>query len=349
MNHEWVNIQDLEKHEAFAVFMKEIAKKNESVLGYHSIEYLKMLQDIGVGEFLGLIIKEMETERMLGFVPGFIKTAKLGTVYSSMPFFGPNASLIYDRSESNTHLLHSYTFQTLKSEMETRDVISFSMYSPFHDGDAMEFYNSFFKDELVVEKFTSYIDLSALQLSTSLQYDIRKALKSGVQMRNAIAEDVPAVFDIYMKNCEDYGIPPKPLACLQQLIESSSDQGFTESYVAVHDDKIIGGLIMVYSESTASYYLPCSIHEYRSMQPTTLLIKHAMDKCLERGIKYWNWEASPSKESGVFKFKQKWGSQEGEYKIFISPRRDKEFFKKLGSAEISANFPYFFVYPFNQL
>lgn len=349
MRHEWVSIQDLQKDDAFTSFIAEVAKSNESVLGYHSIGYLNMLQEIGVGEFLGLVIKEEETERMLGFIPGFVKTSTLGSVYSSMPFFGPNASLIYDRQLANAESLHQYAFNEVSAEMKARDVISYSLYTPFHDDLSKAFYDEFFKEDLVVEKFTSFIELSHLNLSTSLQYDIRKALKSGVVLRNANSSDVQAVFEIYMKNCEDYGIPPKPYECVEKLISNGSENGFTESYVAELEGKIIGGLIMVYAASTASYYLPCSIHEYRSMQPTTLLIKHAMDRSIERGIKFWNWEASPSKDSGVFKFKQKWGSEEGQYKIFISPQRDKAYFKNLGSTEISTNFPFFFVYPFNQL
>ena len=120
-----------------------------------------------------------------------------------------------------------------------------------------------------------------------------------------------------------------------------------KTYLACKDNKIIGALIMIYSPGTASYYLPCSIHEYRSYNPNTFLIASAIEDAKGRGIKIWNWESSPSKDSGVYKFKQKWGSIDSSYRIYIELHKEKNYFSDYGADSLAKDFPYFFVFPFN--
>jgi Acetyltransferase (GNAT) domain len=329
-------------------FLDRVSSATTSVLGYHYPVYLEMLESIGVGDFHGVMVKS-ENE-IIAFLPGFIKKSDHGVVYSSMPFFGPNAGLIYSSDEEDVEALHGAAFNFLLKSFQDFSMISMSIYSPFQNDNIQELYRDFISPTVVVDKFTSFVNLENLNLSTSLQYDIRKAIKSGVVVNTEVTrQNIQAVYDIYSKNCQDYGIPPKPYECIEILMNGSSDSGVTETYMAYHEGVLIGALIMIYSKSTASYYLPCSIHEYRSFQPTTLLIKHAMDRCIERGIKVWNWESSPTKESGVFKFKMKWGSEDGSYRVYVRAFKDADFFRSLGMDEISRNFPYYFVYPFNLL
>ena len=349
MISEIVHIDFLERLD-FKDFLISVSKENESVLGYHFPFYLQMLENTGVGRFYGVILKDDKTEQIFGFVPGFLKSSEIGSVYSSMPFFGPNAGLLMSRNRSDYFEAFSEALNCLENSWDSAAMISASFYTPFNHEGLMMDYQRALPEALRVDKFTSYIKLDELQLSTSLQYDIRKALKSGVEIKSVNdAESARAIYDIYIQNCTDYGIPPKSKECIDLLVSQSSASGNTESYIALVDGKVIGGLIMVYSEKTASYYLPCSIHEYRSYQPTTLLIKHSMDLCIERGLTHWNWESSPSKDSGVFKFKQKWGSQEGQYQVLIKAYKEESFFRELGASKIASYFPHFFVFPFNLL
>lgn len=344
-----VHIDFLERTE-FKEFLTALSSENESVLGYHYPSYLQMLEKTGIGKFHGVVLKEEKTEQIFGFLPGFLKSSEIGSVYSSMPFFGPNAGLLMSRSRSNYFEALTAALNCLENSFDRTSMISASFYTPFHHEELLSNYHESLPQALRVDKFTSFIKLDELQLSTSLQYDIRKALKSGVEIKAVNdAESAQAIYDIYIQNCIDYGIPPKSKECIDMLVSQSSSSGNTESYVASVDGKVIGGLIMIYSEKTASYYLPCSIHEYRSYQPTTLLIKHSMDLCIERGLTFWNWESSPSKDSGVFKFKQKWGSQEGQYQVLIKPYKEESFFRELGASKIASYFPHFFVFPFNLL
>ncbi len=348
MKAEIFSLDKSNEHELIA-FLNRVSAVNHSVLGYHYPQYLKILEKIEVGK-LHLIAVKNESNQWMAFLPGMIKTTSIGTAYSSLPFFGPNAGIIADPVDLAEDELIQMTFDFLKSSLSELDIVSTSIYSPLDDFKAQASYEKALRPDEVVEKFTSFIRLDHLQLSTSLLYDLRKAEKSGVEIRVGNFEGAAEqIFSIYKKNCEDYGIPLKPKECIQELVIQSQPDSFTETYTAWLDGKMIGALIMIYSPCTASYYLPCSLHEYRSFQPTTLLIKYAMDRSKERGMRIWNWESSPSKDSGVFKFKMKWGSEDGTYKIFINTYKPREFFGELGQSSISSEFPFFFVFPFNRL
>lgn len=340
---------DLSSEIELISFLDELALSNHSVLGYHYPVYLKMLEKVGVGT-LHLIVVRDANHKICAFLPGLLKTSGSGTVYSSLPFFGPNAGILCHREHQEKAKLIKCCFDFLFDSLQRFDMVSASIYSPFDDAFSLQEYTSIFSDAEVVDKFTSYIPLAQLNLSSSLLYDLRKAEKSGVVIRTGNFEGcAQQIFEIYKKNCEDYGIPLKPFEAIDTLVAQSQENGVTETYTAWVDNTMIGALIMVYSPSTASYYLPCSLHEFRSFQPTSLLIKHSMDKSIERGLKFWNWEASPSKESGVFKFKKKWGSMEGTYRIFVKSFKPKVFYTELGQTAISSEFPFFFVFPFNRL
>ena len=120
-------------------------------------------------------------------------------------------------------------------------------------------------------------------------------------------------------------------------------------YFAELEGKIIGALIMIWSKAVASYYLPCSLNEFRTYQSNTLLINTALEEAKNRNIKIWNWESSPSVESGVYKFKKKWGSEDTTYNIFLKLLKNEDFFVELGKEKISKLYPNFFVFPFNKL
>ena len=79
------------------------------------------------------------------------------------------------------------------------------------------------------------------------------------------------------------------------------------------------------------------------------MISQAIEEAKIRNIKIWNWESSPSVESGVYSFKQKWGSVNSDYNIYINPLKEEQFFLDLGKTQIASLFPNYFVYPFTNI
>jgi lipid II:glycine glycyltransferase (peptidoglycan interpeptide bridge formation enzyme) len=136
---------------------------------------------------------------------------------------------------------------------------------------------------------------------------------------------------------------------IELLLEKGVSGQLASCYFAIHQEQMIGGLLILWGGLTASYYTPCSLASARTLQPGPALIDCAVKDARQRGIRYWNWESSPSRESGVYRYKQKWGSLEQDYRIYLVPFRELDDYRQLGKGKLASEFPYFFVYPYDQL
>jgi len=326
-------------------FLDAVAQESGSVLAYHYPFYRDMLEKLGVGRpiYLGL----RRSGKLCGYMPAFQKHSASGSVVCSLPFFGPNAGVLcasQDRSEAHPMLL-----QELLRLASEAGALSCSVYTPFLFNE-FGLYESSFGDAVVVDKFTQYLDLSTSQWSGEIDRKVRRAQRASVHVTSEVTgERLASFYAIYRQNCADYGIPPKPWECIEFLTSERVRGRFSQIYFATMENRVIAALLVLFSPTTASYYIPCSLEDYRSHQPGTLLVDHAARDARTRGLKYWNWESSPSRDSGVYTFKKRWGSKEEEYRVYVKTFQPEEKIKALGRARIAQDFPYYFVWPFDRL
>jgi hypothetical protein len=231
-----------------------------------------------------------------------------------------------------------------------RNALACAIYTPFLD-QRFDLYDTFLSGALVVPKFTQYSDVSVpFWEKGTIATDLRKAKRMGLMISTDVTpERVEAFFSIYSKNCADYGIPLKPRACIEFLMDEGVRSGRVGAYFCFQNGQTIAGLLVTWSKLVTSYYLPCALEEARTFQPGTALIERAMNDSIARGIRVWNWESSPSRESGVYRFKKKWDAVEALYRIYVLLLGNHETLRRLGVDGIRSNFPYFYVYPFEQI
>ena len=87
----------------------------------------------------------------------------------------------------------------------------------------------------------------------------------------------------------------------------------------------------------------------RFYQPMSLLIFEAMKEAAKRGYLYWNWGGTWITQSGVYKFKSRWGTQDRRYYYYIQEYNKDNPLRELTAQEIQTEFPYFYVLPFKTL
>ena len=323
--------------------------RSPSVLAYHYPLYRDMLLEIGVGKaaYLGAF----EGDRMVGALPGFLKETELGTCYSSLPYFGPNAGVVVDETDTSANELRRKLLGSALSLLQDQPhALTASFYSPFLS-ESWDSYRQALGDAIEVDKQTQYLNLDRLTgFDASVTYDIRKAQKAGVSVSTDLTDDkVSASYQIYAENCREFAIPQKPWAAVRKLAQEGCANGLARVYFAHHQSEIVGALLVLWSKQTSSYYLPCTRTSARALQSSTLLIAQAIGEARAAGLKYWNWESSPPDQAGVFNFKKKWGSLVSPYKIFVKRFCEESELQQIGRARLDRSFPYFFVYPHSQL
>ncbi|MDZ4715807.1 MAG: GNAT family N-acetyltransferase [Cytophagales bacterium] len=327
-------------------FLNELSTNDPTVMGYHYPFYRNVLHACQIGEpfYLGLFLDSM----LSAVLPGFIKTTNLGTAYCSMPFFGPNAGVLCKNEIKE--LAHGELLKFLAAELTRKySLLSASFYTPFLFKD-YNLYEENLPGSIFVQKTTQFFTISNKVWTTKIKYDLRRSERLGIVVTEEITDsNVQELYTIYLQNCLDQNIPQKPLNCILALSNAAKNHQGVEFYFAFQGENMIGGLIVLYSKKTLSYYLPCSLETARSLQPVTCLIDFAFQKARSKKIDYWNWESSPSKESGVYKFKNKWGSIETDYRIYVKPFVDIEYLSTIGKTKLAESFPHFFVFPFESL
>ncbi len=344
-----VEIRPLRKDQddEYIVFLDELGKDDPAVLGYHYPFYRDLIQEAARAEpfYLGA----WHQENLVAVLPGFLKQAGFGSVYCSLPFFGPNAGLLYDRSHTGVDQHSAMINRVVEHLHSLPQPLSASIYTPFLNQDFSP-YDRAFPTALVVNKFTQYTHIPSFHPDKDLRYDIRKAEAGGITVTRARStERLGEFYAIYVQNCRDADIPIKPQNAVKHLFRTAATHDQVRIYFGMQDDRLIGGLIVLCSPKTISYYLPCALPEYRALQPGTLLIQHAMQEAREKGQVYWNWESSPTRDSGVYTFKKKWASSEADYRIYVQTFQPASRFKEIGAASLQEAYPYFYIYPFSSL
>jgi hypothetical protein len=328
-------------------FLDRLGRTTPSVLGYHYPFYRDMLVEIGVGRsvYLGARL----SGELVGLLPGFARESGAGVVYSSLPYFGPNAGVLCSNDEARIEI-HAALLQALLTRAEQDKALSCSIYTPFLF-DEFELYDAAVPEAILVEKFTQYLDLRITTWNKgAIARNLQKAKRVGLEISEDVTpERMESFYAIYERNCKDYGIPLKPRGCVEFLVTEGVRGKHTSIYFAFYEGEMVGGLLMIWSPLTASYYIPCSLAGARTLQPGPALIEQAIHDARARGIQIWNWESSPSRVSGVYRFKEKWGSVEGSYRIYVQTFCPRERFQELGKDAISKHFPFYFVYPFDRL
>jgi hypothetical protein len=343
-----LNVEELLSCDAEIIsFLNALSCKTPSVLGYHYPFFREMLAGIELGE--PIYLGARQNGKLVGMLPAFSIKSQAGTIYSSLPFFGPNAGVLCNADESQAEI-HQALLKALLRHAEQANALSCSIYTPFLFK-GFSLYDSLMPEAIVVNRFTQYLALTTTSWRQgALARNLRKAEREGVEIDKRVTPQRLEIFyTIYRQNCIEYDIPQKPRKCVEFLTQSSFIGRYTDIYFAFYRGEMIGGLLVVYSPQTVSYYIPCSITKARTLQPGALLINQALKEAQARDVKYWNWESSPSREDGVYRFKEKWGSSESLYRIYVQAFCSPETFQQLGQDTITSQFPFYFVYPFDRI
>jgi Acetyltransferase (GNAT) domain len=334
-----------EHDEEVSSFLDTLSKESGSVLAYHYPFYRDVLKDMGIGA--PMYLGARRAGELCGYLPAFVKRSGENAVVSSLPFFGPNAGVLCRHTDRGE--IHQSLLQEFIAIAQREKALSCSVYTPFLF-DEFSLYDSNFSDAVAAEKFTQYLDLQTAVWTKTTERALIRANRAGLHVScDLTPQYLDTFYEIYEKNCEDYDIPLKSRACIEALADDSVRGKFTQFYLAFKDGQLIAGLLAMFSPVTASYYVPCSLAEYRTYQPGTLLVDFAAREARDRGLRYWNWESSPGRDSGVYEFKKRWGSTEQSYRIYIKACQSEEKMRSLGRTRIVEEFPNYFVWPFDRL
>lgn len=330
---------------------------SESSLFYQSSDYHKLLQKYLDVQLYYIIA--YQGGKLMGGLPIMITSNNdVGNVGNSLPFYGSNGTIAIDSSlsEKETEAIHNEIIISLNKIISEKCIAYTIVSNPFEVQQ-----QNWLRDNFEYN-FTDY-RIGQITLLPEMSHDIggdllkmyhnprprniRKAVKSDVKIEfSSDLLDLKFLCKVHQDNIKAIGGISKEWRFFE-LINKLIPKKHYKVWIAKIDGKKVAGLLAFYFNKTVEYYTPATIHEFRNLQPSALIIHEAMINAVQEGYKNWNWGGTWVTQKGVYDFKKKWAAADMRYNYYTRVidmsilNQSKDYFLE--------KYPYFYVVSYDNL
>lgn len=171
---------------------------------------------------------------------------------------------------------------------------------------------------------------------------VRKGLAQGLQMHTRTDEDALAWLQAtHEVSIRALGGTPKSMTVMRALMAAFPPGKGSLLYVGSIDGRLAAALLLLVHGDTVEYFTPAVAPEHRDRQLLSALIVHAMRERINRGTRLWNWGGTWLGQSGVYRFKHRWGARDLRYRYF-NRIRDASL-RHESPLKLAASHPFFYV------
>jgi hypothetical protein len=136
------------------------------------------------------------------------------------------------------------------------------------------------------------------------------------------------------------GVPKNPKIFYELLKRFPLDAG-ARLYIGTCDSKPVSGLLLLQHADTIEYFTPAVAEEFRELQALPALIHHALVEATRDGFQRWNWGGTWRSQTGVYRFKSRFGAFDTQYRYFLKIIDEK--MTTQSPSLLREKFPYFYV------
>jgi Acetyltransferase (GNAT) domain len=335
----------------------EFLNSFDYTLLYTSLAYRNFLKRI-LTESQDFYLVAFESEQIVGALPCFIKNSSYGNVLNSLPFYGSNGGVIVSPQASDKEAVKISLIRELYSLASEKSVVVSTIVSNPLNADP-EFYEAHTHYTLRDQRIGQITLLSNVlrgqnplieNFHPKTRNSIRKAQKSGISVEHSESKEaIEMLATVHRQNIEAIGGRFKSIDVFMAIRESFAYDQDYRVYIARKDGIEIAALLVFFHNRTTEYFTPAIVATHRVYQPMSLLIYEAMQEAVRRGCCYWNWGGTWLTQDGVYQFKSRWGTQDMAYHYYIREHEKDHAIRKLSRDTLLAEYPNFFVVPFDFL
>lgn len=327
---------------------EEFLKKNAESSFYHSLKYLEFLKEVLNSKPFFITVRE--NNNLTGVLPFFEKNSSLGKVINSLPFFGSYGGFV-----SNELSVQKKILKTLNDfNIENDTLSSVIIQNPFSTYNKI--YKEHYKFNLVENRRVQCIDLEKKDeesiwnsFEQRVRRAVRKAKKNNVKVQKLIPneEGMSNFFQMHKKEMESKNGRIKPPEFFKHLKNSFIPNENYDIFCASIDEKDIAYLLVFYFNLNVEYYMPAYDSNFKHLQATSLLLWESIKTAIKKKIRYYNFGGTLKNQPELYLYKRGWSAAEFGYNYYIFGNLEKA--KKAGLEEIKKNYPYFYVFSYEQI
>jgi hypothetical protein len=295
--------------------------------------------------------------RLVGVLPAYRFEGPLGAILTSVPQPGPLGGVAChpaaDPEAVYAALLDGFVSLATARECALASVIT----SPFWPDKAL--YDRHLRPDYALENACQVLDLGEafdpagmLRVgSENLRRNLRRAQSGALAIDEAeTPANVEEWYEIHAARHREIGATPLPkglfTSALGQAVPAEKARFF---FVRLADSgEMIGGGFYVHHGVVMDAFMPSVASAHAGLAPAYLLAWHSIGWARARGIRYYNWQASPP-DGGVHRFKTQWGSRDLPYWYLTRVTGDATPFLESTVETVAAAYRWHYVLPFDRI
>ena len=314
-------------------------------LVYHSIRYRNLLVDhLGCdAEYL----MALEGGEIRGVLPLMWSGEDGARICNSLPFYGSHGGPVATAPEFEEELLEAWNERvtdasTLAGTMVANPFLDRAAPLPAHTmTDERISQITELPDQAVEDEIMALIRPEARR-------NVRTALRLGVSVELDNGDAALAELNrIHQENMRAIGGLAKSEDFFEAIPRHLRAEDDFDVWIARLDGEPLAALLVLRYNGVAEYFTSGTRLEHRGDNPHSALLVAAMSHAARRGCRRWNWGGTWVGQTGVYRFKRKWGAQETRYRYFVQIN-DKALLDATPD-QLLKRFPNFYVAPFSAL
>ncbi len=286
-------------------------------------------------------------EELIGALPMMFADGPFGRVANSLPFFGSHGDILANDVGAIPPLQRWFRDQMESENLAAATIVT----NPFDGAAAAGWPDAAFKDTRIAQwtqladEADGAVDIRAVVDGTARR-NLSKAMREGVSVE-VDNTAIKFLADCHSQNMTEIGGRVKPESFFAALPGAINPGRDFRIYVAKQNGNSVAALLLFFFKDFVEYIMPVTAPGKRELQPTASIILQAMLDAQSEGRRIWNWGGTWTTQTGVYRFKKKWGASEKAYayRTFV---RDNEILGQTAETLMAA-YPYFFVVPFSTL
>ena len=268
-----------------------------------------------------------------GELRGVLPLLELRGVLNSLPYYGSNGGVLADSPRVLDALLAAYA--QLAASARSATLVE----NPFERAPYDRLPQTH-RDGRIAQ----WTELPAAGIEPSARRNVRRAAEAGIVVDRDESE-LPRLHELHEENIRALDGRPKERRFFELLPQRLG--GAFELWVARREGRTVAALLTLLFNRTVEYYTPAIEHDARPLQPLAAILDAALADAAARGFARWNWGGTWDSQTGVHRFKRKWGAREARYAYHVQV--NDETLLDATPAELLERFPGFYVLPFAAL
>lgn len=312
-----------------------------------STYWAEVIKDLGPDRPIFLLCRDRDED--IAGLPLYLYEHSLGNILTSVPQPGPLGGIfarehltVARKSDAYRCLLEAALAIAHRHECMALTLIS----NPFSND--LDLYERYLSPTFVLENVTQYIALDQpTRRSHGHRNNLNRARKAGYSV--GVCQTNEELCDWHLIHRErhgELGVAPLSFGLFENVFRLLVPRCKAQLILVRSPDSIVSGGLYLYHRHITDVFMLSTASKHLENGASVLNTDYSIRWARELGARIYNWQSSPSRESGVYSYKKQWGSIEAVYYFVTKLFWEPEKIQKMGLETIKAQYPWHYVVPY---